>query len=383
GLTSSYSKLNLPKDELHIDEDEDPPIASGPAETSVTAQEDGLNSSYSVLKLGKDEFLIDVAEDPPTVLGSAEISVTAEADVLNSTYSVIKLPNDEHLTEEYEDAPIASGPAEMSVVAQTGPHKQEPNENIGNRPDRKICLLCLVTFVFFVTVVGLSIYVSQIRLSEFTFDRNFQLLREEYHEMNRTQRQCRLQVLELNSSLESTIFENSHLNLSRRSCLKNVFALKSNLSDLKQIHNDLRHQFCELLTSIREQTCSKDWIRNEDLCYFISSFGSSYQGAKQLCSIADSKLLQRDTEEKENFVNNRVRGQDGSYWIGTCKEGEVASNVVYKVNAGKFECGECKSRWPWDCRNDQHRFICEKSAPLFRDIPEKIRDLCQKPVEPT
>ncbi|XP_059814536.1 natural killer cells antigen CD94-like [Hypanus sabinus] len=63
--------------------------------------------------------------------------------------------------------------------------------------------------------------------------------------------------------------------------------------------NETKAQICEFLTSRREQTCSKDWIRNEDLCYFISSFESSYQGAKQLCSIADSKLLQIISEEKE------------------------------------------------------------------------------------
>ncbi|XP_072893055.1 C-type lectin domain family 9 member A-like [Hemitrygon akajei] len=165
------------------------------------------------------------------------------------------------------------------------------------------------------------------------------------------------------------------------------------------MHSDLRHQFtemetkyrsvnqakvqiCELLTSRREQTCSKDWIRNEDLCYLISSFKSSYEWAKQLCSIADSKLLEINSDEEENFFNNRVRGQAGSYWIGTCKAGEAASNVVYKVNTGKFECGECKS-WFRSCNNDEHRFICEKSASLCLDIPVKIRDLCQQPVELT
>ncbi|XP_072891088.1 uncharacterized protein [Hemitrygon akajei] len=270
---------------------------------------------------------------------------------------------------------------------------------IVNRPYRLICLLCLVTSALIVTLAGLSIHVSQIRQSNITSDRNYQLLWEENHEMNRTQRQCRLQVHELNATLQSTISEISHLNQTQRTCLKDRSVLNSNLSVLKRRHTELRQQFtkmkqkyksaketkgqiCELLTSRREQTCSQDWIKNKGLCYFISTFESSYEGAKQLCSISDSKLLEINSNEEENFVNNRVRGQDSSYWIGTCKAGKVASNVVYKVKSGKFECGECKSIWLGSCKDDQHRFICEKPAPLCPDIPEKIRDLGQKPVEP-
>ncbi|XP_072893342.1 oxidized low-density lipoprotein receptor 1-like isoform X2 [Hemitrygon akajei] len=228
---------------------------------------------------------------------------------------------------------MAPRPGRMSMTAQAGPHKQEPNENIGNRPDRKIWLLCLVTFVLFVTMVALSIHVSQIPQS-----------------LKRMNSDLRNQFTEMETKYRSV--------------------------------NETKAQICELLTSRREQTCSKDWIRNEDLCYLISSFKSSYEWAKQLCSIADSKLLEINSDEEENFFNNRVRGQDGSYWIGTCKAGEAASNVVYKVNTGKFECGECKS-WFRSCNNDEHRFICEKSASLCLDIPVKIRDLCQQPVELT
>ncbi|XP_072891051.1 uncharacterized protein [Hemitrygon akajei] len=158
GLTSTYSELNIGKGEPIIDEDEDPLVASGPGDLPITAQTDGLSATYSVLKLRKDELLIDENEDPPIASGPTEITVTAQADGLNSTYSLLKLPKGEHLMEEYEDPVIASGPSEMSVIAQAGPHKQEPNENIGNRPDRKICLLCLVTFVLFVIVVGMSIH---------------------------------------------------------------------------------------------------------------------------------------------------------------------------------------------------------------------------------
>ncbi|XP_072891397.1 uncharacterized protein [Hemitrygon akajei] len=356
-LTSTYTELNIRK-----------------VERLTNTQTDGLDPTYSLLNFRQNELPIAKDEDPP---------IASRPDGLDPTYSLLNLRHNGLLVAKDEDPPIASGPGEMPVTAQAGPHKQETNENIGNRPDRKIWLLCLVTFVLFVAVVGLLIHVSQIRLSEITSDRNFQLLQEEYHELNRTQRQCRLQVIELNSTLESTIFENSHLNLSRRSCLKNFSALKSNLSDLKQMHKDLRHEFCELLPSIREQTCSKDWIRNECQCYFISSFESFYDWAKQLCSIADSMLLEINSDEEENFVNNRVRGQDGSYWIGACKAGEAASNVEYKVNAGQVECGICKSPWYRSCNNDEHRFICEKSASLCPDIPLKVRDVCQQPVELT
>ncbi|XP_072893084.1 oxidized low-density lipoprotein receptor 1-like isoform X2 [Hemitrygon akajei] len=79
-------------------------------------------------------------------------------DGLNSTYSLLKLGKTELRIDEDEDAPIALGPAELSVAAQAGPHKQEPNGNIGNRPDRKTCLLCLVTFVLVAIVVGLSMH---------------------------------------------------------------------------------------------------------------------------------------------------------------------------------------------------------------------------------
>ncbi|XP_072132452.1 uncharacterized protein [Mobula birostris] len=134
---------------------------------------------------------------------------------------------------------------------------------------------------------------------------------------------------------------------------------------------------------IHEPTCSKDWVRNKDRCYFKSTFETSYRDAKEQCSIFNSRLLEINSTEEENFVNKAVHDQRSSYWIGKCKAGKVASNVVYKMNAGKFECSECKSRWFHSCSNDQHRFICEKSAPLCLDISEKIKDLCQQPVGTT
>ncbi|XP_072892876.1 uncharacterized protein [Hemitrygon akajei] len=365
GLTCTYSELMFGKGEPPSDHDVESPVASGPGEWPITAQTDCLNATYSVVILPKEEPLIDENEDPPIASGPAEITESAQADGLNSTDSVLNLPKDEYLVEEYEDPPIASGPADMSVTAQAGPRKREPNENIGNRPHRKIRLLYIVISVLVAIVIGLSIHVTQLRQSQITIDRN-------YHEFN--------------STLQSKIAE--------------ISALNSNLTDLKRRHSDLRHQFtemetkyrsvnetkaqiCELLTSRREQACSKDWIRNEDLCYFISTFTIPYGEAKELCSHLHSKLLEINSTEEEKFVTKAVEDQDSAFWVGKCKVGEAASNVVYKVNAGKFECSECKSGLLGSCKNDQHRFICEKPAPLCPDIPEKIPDLCQKPVEPT
>ncbi|XP_059818473.1 oxidized low-density lipoprotein receptor 1-like isoform X2 [Hypanus sabinus] len=268
-------------------------------------------------------------------------------------------------------------------------HEQEPR----HRPCRKICLLCLVTSVLVAIVAGLSIHVLQIRQSLLASDQKYLRLWEQHQEMNRTQRQCRLQIHEPNSTLESITSENSRLDLSQTTCLKNISVLNNNVSirenkfnhlELKcKALNEAKDQICQLLTSRKEKACSQDWIGNAGLCYFISTFESSYELAKQLCSISESKLLEISSNEEEDFVDSAVRGEDSSYWIGTCKTGKVASNVVYKVNAGKFECGECKSRWLGSCKNDQHRFICEKPVPLWPDVPEKIRDLCQNPVERT
>ncbi|XP_059815340.1 C-type lectin domain family 12 member B-like isoform X1 [Hypanus sabinus] len=335
----------------------------------TTAQADDLDPTYSRLNLLQNELPIANEEDPPVASGPGEMSVTAQADGLNSTYSVLKLPNDEHLTEEYEDPPIAPGPAEMSVVAQTGPHKEQTNENIGNRPDRKFCLLCLVTFVLFATVVGLSIHVSQIRQSEITSDRNYQ---------------------ELNSTLQSKISENSHLNFSRRTCLKNLSALNSNLSDLKRMHSYLRHQFtemetkyrsvnetkaqiCELLTSRKEHPCPQNWIDNENRCYFISSLEKTYDGAREHCSNLDARLLEINSKEEEEFVSTSVGDEYRTYWIGKCRDGNVGSNLLYK-SYSRPSCRKCDGSWTYDCKI-KHRFLCEKS-----DIPAEIRGLCQHPV---
>ncbi|XP_072891036.1 uncharacterized protein [Hemitrygon akajei] len=291
-------------------------------------------------------------------------------------------------------------PPAPGFCGQASPRKQEPNENIGNRPDSKIWLHCLVTSALFLTVVGLSIHVSQIPQSQITCDRNNQLLREENHEMNRTQRQCRLQIHELNATIESTISEISHLNLSQRTCLNNLSALNTNLSDLNRRNTELRNQLievkkkyksaneakariCELLTSRREQTCPRKWIEKEDRCYFISTFEKSYDGSREHCSIFDARLLEINSNVEEEFVSTSIGYGHRTYWIGKCGDGNVASELLYKMSYGSTSCSKCDSySYNYNCKRNQ-RFICEKSAHLYPDIPEEIQVLCQQPVGPT
>ncbi|XP_062895497.1 uncharacterized protein LOC134341561 [Mobula hypostoma] len=372
--SQTYANVQLVKPDSRFPTRTEPDVSD--AEPNIKClsvprtDEDRLTSTYSELNFGKDETLIDEDEDPPVASGPGELRVTARTDGVTSTYSMLNLRKDEILIDDYEDPPITSAPAEMPVTAQGGAHEQEPKENIGNRPYRKIYLLCLVTSILVVIVAGLSIHVSQIRQSMITSDRN-------YHELT------------------------SHLNLSQRTCLKNLSALNSDLSILKRMHTDLHHQFtetetkfrsvnetkaqiCELLTSRREQAFPQDWIRNEDRCYFISTIERSYDEAKQHCWNSDSNLLEINSTEEENFVNKAVHDQRSSYWIGRCKARDVASHVVYQMRVGKYVCDECK--WYsqlYPCSHDHHRFICETSAAWCPDISNKIQELCQQPVGPT
>ncbi|XP_059818239.1 C-type lectin domain family 12 member B-like [Hypanus sabinus] len=316
------------------------------------------------------------------------------ADGLDPTYSQLNLRNNELLIAKDEDPPVTSSAGEKPVTAQAGPHKQEPNENIGNRPDRKICLHSLVTSVLFVAVVGLSIYVSQIRQSQITSSRNLQLLREEYREMNRTQRQCRLQVLELNSTLESTISENSLLNLTQGTCLNYLSALNSNLSVLKRRNTELRNQviqvkkkyrsanetkaqICQLLTGTRVHPCPQNWINNGSRCYFISSMEKAYDGAREHCSNFNARLLEINSKKEEDFVSTSIGYVYRTYWIGKCRDGNVDSNVLDK-SFGWSSCSKCNAYRGYNNCKSNYRFICEKS-----DIPAEIRGLCQHPVEKT
>ncbi|XP_072131711.1 uncharacterized protein [Mobula birostris] len=392
GLNSTFSELNIRKDEPPINEDEDPPFASGCGELPITAQTDLLKSTYSVLKLRKDELLIDEDEDPPIASGCAKMSVTGQADSETSTYTALNLGKDKLLI---------------------GPHKQESKENFGNRSHRKICLLCLVTCALIAIVAAVSIFVSQTRQSLITSNRNYRRLWEQHQEMNRTQRQYQQQVHELNSTLKSRTFEHSRLHLSQRNCLKNISALNNNLSNLEnnftilnselselnQTHTDLRHecnqletkyriitetkdQICQYLNRRREQTCPPYWTKEEGRCYFISTSVKSYDGAREHCSKFDARLLEINSNVEKNFVSNDVTRYT-AYWIGKCANRNVASYLLYKVSYGWATCSKCDSyAWSYDCKGE-YRFICEKSAYLYLDIPEEIQGLCQQPVGPT
>ncbi|XP_059815859.1 uncharacterized protein LOC132387506, partial [Hypanus sabinus] len=253
-LNSTYTELNIRK-----------------VERLTNTQTDGLDPTYSQLNLLHNDLLIAKEEDPPIASRPGEMPMTAQADGLNSIYSAVKLPEDELHIDDYDVPPIASGPAEMS---QTGAQKQEPKQNIGNRSVRKISVLCLVTIGLVAMVAGLSIYVSQTRLSLITADRNYRRLWEQHQEMNRTQRQYQQHVHELNTTLESRTSENSHLDLSQRTCLNslsamnnnltilenNISVLNSDLSELNRTHNDLRYQFNQLEMKYRNITENKAQI---------------------------------------------------------------------------------------------------------------------------
>ncbi|XP_072890903.1 oxidized low-density lipoprotein receptor 1-like [Hemitrygon akajei] len=351
--------------------------------------------SYMTVKFGKNDSRSLSRAEPDVSYAEVNFKtpsaprVRADRDGLNSTYSDLNFRRKEPCIDESECPRIAQGPGRLSTITQTAAQERESKVKIGNRPYRLICLLCLVTAALIVIVVGLSIHVSQIRQSKITSDRN-----------------CH----EINSSVESE-----------------ASPVKFNLTDHQFTEmekkyrsvNETKAQICELLTSRRAQAFSQNWIRNEGPCYFISTVKTSYDEAKQNCSKSDSKLLEINSAEEENFVakairdegishwigkckdrkvasqvmfrlnggdpecdnfvKKSVRDQGSSYWIGKCNYGRVASNIAYQMKAGVFECIECGWYPHFEhCSEDQRRFICEKSAPLCSDLSEKIQDLCQQ-----
>ncbi|XP_072106828.1 uncharacterized protein [Mobula birostris] len=371
--SQTYANVQLVKPDLRLPSRTEPDVSYAKPDIrglSVPRTDaDRLTSTYSELNIGKDEPVIDEDEVPPIASSSGELRVTARTDGVTSIYSMLNLRKDDILIDDYEDPPITSAPAEMPVTAQGGAHEQEPKEYIGNRPYRKIYLLCIITCILAVIVAGLSIHVSQIRQSMITSDRN-------YHELT------------------------SHLNLSQRTCLKNLSALNSDLSILKRIHTDLRHQFtetetmfrsvnetkahiCELLTSRREHTCSKDWITNKDRCYFVSTSETFFPTAMQECSNRDARLLEINSRDEASFVSDKLVYRNSAYWIGKCEDGNVDWDLLYKVSSGTSDCRDCHSYPAKSSCNHARRFICEKSAVLFPHIPEHTQDLCQHPMEAT
>ncbi|XP_059816234.1 CD209 antigen-like protein C isoform X2 [Hypanus sabinus] len=220
---------------------------------------------------------------------------------------------------------MCSGAGGLSTTAETAAQERESKVKIRNRPYRLICLLCLVTSAFIVTVAGLSIYGMHSDL--------------------------RHQFTEMETKYRSV--------------------------------NETKAQICELLTSRREQTCSKDWVTNKGRCYYVSTFETSFRQASQECSNRDSRLLEVNTRDEASFVSRKVLYLKYAYWIGKCEVGNVSLGLLHNMSPGQSVCIDCES-YVGDrpCDRD-HRFICEKSAPLFPDIPEKIQGLCQQPVDST
>ncbi|XP_072893049.1 C-type lectin domain family 12 member B-like [Hemitrygon akajei] len=284
--------------------------------------------------------------------------VRTDRDGLNSIYTELKFRKEEPRIDEDEDSPISSGPGRLSTTAQTGAQKQEPKENIGNRSCRKICLLCLVASIIIAIVAGLWIYVSQIRLCQ-------------HQGMNRTQTKYGQQLHNLNSTVESKMSDNSRLNFIDCACLQNISLLKSSLDEI-----------CQFLTSSRERICSKAWEKYGDRCYFFSTFKTSYDGARQQCSDFDSRLLEISSKDEASFVLDALSNRNGARWVGKCENGKVASELLYEVYSGSSACSNCNSYIMGSSCSRDRRFICEKSAALFPDIPQKIQDLCLQPVEP-
>ncbi|XP_059815982.1 NKG2-A/NKG2-B type II integral membrane protein-like isoform X4 [Hypanus sabinus] len=132
--------------------------------------------------------------------------------------------------------------------------------------------------------------------------------------------------------------------------------------------------------SIHEQTCSKDWVTNKDRCYYVSTFDTIFQKAEQECSNRDSRLLEINSSDEARFVSHNLLDNKPAYWIEKCENGTVGQSLLYKPS-GTTVCSRCGSGDT--CDVPDRRFICEKSAPLFPDVPEKVQGLCQQPVEST
>ncbi|XP_072132716.1 C-type lectin domain family 4 member A-like [Mobula birostris] len=248
----------------------------------------------------------------------SEPRVRTDEDGLNSTYSELKFRKEEPRIDEDKDPPICSGPGGLPTTAQAGAHEQESKLKIGNRPNRQICLLCLVTSALIVTVIGLSIHASQL-LHQFT---------------------------EMEAKFRSV--------------------------------KETKAQICEFLTSRRGQTCPQTWLRNKDRCYFMSTFVTTLIRAVQECSNFDSRLLEINSQEEASFVFRALASHIPVYWIGKCERGKVGSGLLYYVSSGTPVCIQCQRRGRnYPCHRDR-RFICEKSTPLYPANPENIQDLCQQ-----
>ncbi|XP_059815454.1 killer cell lectin-like receptor subfamily B member 1A [Hypanus sabinus] len=212
-----------------------------------------------------------------------------------------------------------------------------------DRSDSSIWLICVLTAALIITGICWRIHVSQIRQSYQTWHRNSNL-----SDLIRMNNNLRLQFTEMETKYRSV--------------------------------KEAKAQICELLISRREQTCFKDWVTNKDRCYYVSTFDTTFQKAEQECSNRDSRLLEINSSDEARFVSHNLLDNKPAYWIEKCENGTVGQSFLYKPS-GTTVCRRCGSGD--SCDVPDRRFICEKSAPLFPDVPEKIQGLCQQPVEST
>ncbi|XP_059815585.1 uncharacterized protein LOC132387242 [Hypanus sabinus] len=99
--------------------------------------------------------------------------------------------------------------------------------------------------------------------------------------------------------------------------------------------------------SIHETTCPQ--IKTEDRCYFISTFGTSYDGARHNCSELDSRLLEINSNKEKKFVSNAVQ-RHVTYWIGKCADRNVTSDLLYELNYETPSCNKCGSSYRYSCK---------------------------------
>ncbi|XP_072890902.1 uncharacterized protein [Hemitrygon akajei] len=314
---------------------------------------------------------------------------------LSSSYAAVNFPNDEPVIDEDEAPPIAAGPSKLPTNAQAAAHEQQPKVKIGNVPFRQICLLCLVIGVFLVIVAGLSIHETQRAIDRMAKSETY--MKKQFVKSDSLSPSGAAQ--ERKSKVK---IGNRRYRLICLLCLVTsaLIGIVVGLS-IHGIHNNFRHQFtemetkyrsvnetkaqiCELLTSRREQTCSKNCVTNTDRRYYVSKFTTSFYRARKECSNRNFSLVEVNSRDEVSFVFDSLVRWNVTYWVGKCANGDDATGLLYNVSSGRCSCSACTSSGGSDyCLHDKHHFICVKSAPCWPEIPANIQLLCQQPEEPT
>ncbi|XP_059815808.1 asialoglycoprotein receptor 2-like isoform X2 [Hypanus sabinus] len=330
GLNSIYSVVKRPEDELHIDDYDVPPIASGPAEMSQTgAQKQEPKQNIGNRSVRKISLLCLVTIGVAMVAGlSIYVSQTRQSLITADR-------NYRRLWEQHQEMNRTQRQCQQHVHELNTTLVSRTSENSLLDISQRTCLNSLFAMNNNLTIL----------------ENNISVLNSDLSELNRTHNDLRYQFNQL---------EMKYRNI-----------------------NENKAQICQYLIrrTVAEQTCPQIWIKNEDRCYFISKIANTYDGARQHCSEFDSGLLEINSNKEKNFVSNAVY-QSVSYWIGKCANRNVASDLLYKISYGSTSCSNCGSYGSYNCKW-KHRFICEKSAHLDTDIPEEIQGFCQQPVGPS